>query len=136
MQLKWEDVYSVNVKEIDDQHKKIFSIINRFLAVKNNLSRAEFNEMIKELEDYSVYHFVTEEKYFEKYNYSEKKFHVIQHDNYKKIIIDFKNEASSLPDISPELTGKVSLFLQKWWTNHIINEDFKYSDFFNKNGIY
>ncbi len=34
MIFKWQPIYSVNVKEIDDQHKKMFNILNQLFSEK------------------------------------------------------------------------------------------------------
>lgn len=133
MFLNWENIYSVNVKEIDDQHKKLFSLINEVhsLEEKNNL---EIKKIIKEMIEYSVYHFDTEEKYFEKYGYpfeeEHEKMHEMYKDAIKKIEENFDNQSTK------ENILNISNFLKNWWLNHIQKEDIKYSTFFNKKGLY
>ena len=56
MLLKWEPIYSVNVKELDNQHKKIFTIINNVLEIKKDYSKNKAVKAIKELKDYGNYH--------------------------------------------------------------------------------
>ena len=48
MILKWKDIYSVNIKEIDEQHKKLFSLANNVLKIKEEVKK-EVEEKKEEL---------------------------------------------------------------------------------------
>lgn len=133
MFLTWQLIYSVNVKELDEQHQKIFTLINNLFEVKHSCSPERLSLIIKELKDYCSYHLDTEEKYFEQFNYPDRELHTIQHDNYRNKVIDFENKISLGCDVNnlKELTE----FLKNWWLNHIQNTDQQYSDFFNSKGL-
>jgi hemerythrin-like metal-binding protein len=133
MFLKWSDIYSVNVKEIDNQHQRMFSIINGLYEIKDDISEADLIKLIKELKDYGIYHLGTEEKYFEKFNYPDKEQHALFHEKYKKKIEEFEEKIIRLKEIV--VIEELKKFLKDWWLNHIQNEDQKYSDFFNQNGL-
>ena len=66
MFLEWNDIYSVNIKEIDSQHKNLFSLINKvqFSDKDKPNTKEEINKILDEMNDYAIYHFDTEEKYF------------------------------------------------------------------------
>jgi hemerythrin-like metal-binding protein len=60
--LKWNDVYSTSVKDIDDQHKKLFEIINNLGdEIKYGRAGGNFDTTMKSLIDYTKYHFGFEE---------------------------------------------------------------------------
>jgi hemerythrin-like metal-binding protein len=135
MLLKWDPIYSVNVEELDEQHKKMFEIINRVYGLsENNLESQKSLEIINELKEYGNYHLGTEEKYFKKFNYPEADSHIAQHNEYKKVISAMENnlQGSGGKKAYEELKD----FLQDWWLGHIQNVDQQYSDFFNQNGLY
>ena len=133
MFLTWQSIYSVNIKEIDEQRQKIFNIINKLFEIKNGESQENINSAVKELKDYGSYHLGTEEKYFEKFNYPDKEFHIAQHNNYRKKVLEFEVRINKSDDnvIVKELTN----FLKDWWLNHIQNTDQQYSNFFNLKGL-
>lgn len=133
MFLTWQSIYSVNVKELDEQHQKIFTLINNLFEVRQNCAPEKIALIIKELKDYGSYHLSTEEKYFEQFNYPDRELHTIQHDNYRKRVIEFESKISPYCDINniKELVG----FLKNWWLNHIQNTDQQYSTFFNSKGL-
>lgn len=133
MLLQWDQIYSVNVAEIDDQHKKIFEIINAVAEAKKNGDSKFFSLIIKEMEDYSIYHFSTEEKCFVKFDYSQKDTHIKMHQFFIAEVKKIKN--SKIKDVKKS-AGEALEFLKNWWLDHIQREDMKYSDFFNQHGLY
>ncbi len=135
MALKWDKIYSVNVKEIDEQHKKIFSIIDRVHCPSGkNIDDKGVLEIIKELKDYGNYHLDTEEKYFKELNYPNADAHIDQHNKYRKKILELERDIESLG--KEEARIQLSDFLRDWWIRHIQTMDQKYSDFLNENGLY
>jgi len=94
MVLEWKDEYSVNVKEIDEQHKVFLKILNNLYVAINNYSiDKELTKILEELVDYTKLHFSTEEKYFEQFNYS----HTEEHKEEHKELIE---KSSSVPKIA------------------------------------
>jgi len=133
MFLKWQPIYSVNVKEIDEQHQKMFSLIEKVFEVKKNYSKELVAVIIKELRDYGAFHLDVEEKYFIKFNYPDKEAHILQHNKYREKVIDFENRINQTDDRA--LVKEMAHFLKDWWLGHIQYTDQKYSDFFNLHGL-
>lgn len=132
MFLEWEKIYSVNVEELDNQHKKIFDIINLIYELKNEgISLDKSKEIINDLKNYGNFHLATEEKYFKDFNYPEADAHIIQHDNYREKILEIENKNLENKEFFKEL----STFLRIWWLNHIQSVDQEYSEFFNEKGF-
>ncbi|HAT73704.1 MAG: Hemerythrin-like protein metal-binding protein [Candidatus Moranbacteria bacterium GW2011_GWF2_36_839] len=130
MILTWQPIYSVNVVEIDEQHKKLFGILNNFFGVIDKEDK-NIENILEELKKYAQYHFDTEEKYFKKFNYPETENHIKMHQFYVEKIAEFEKRKSD-EKISLELRD----FLKNWWLGYIQNADQKYSDFFNQKGLY
>jgi len=135
MFLSWDTIYSVNIEEFNNQHKKLFAIINNIYELKNNPNRDSLIKAIKELDDYSDYHLKKEEEVFEKYDYPEKENHKMFHNNYRKKIALFKERIENEEDLV-KLIKEISIFLRNWWLNHIQNIDHQYTDYLNKKGLY
>lgn len=139
MFLKWNNIYSVNVKEIDDQHKKIFDIINKFYESKKHKGTDDLIAIIEDLKQYGNYHLETEEKYFEEFDYPDKESHIAEHEGYRKKIIEFEEKIIKFKNgeiVSDECVSNLTIFLRDWWINHIQNSDQEYSHFFNDKGLY
>ncbi|HTX86578.1 MAG TPA: hemerythrin domain-containing protein, partial [Candidatus Nanoarchaeia archaeon] len=77
-EIKWEDKFSVGVKELDEQHKKIIEIINRLTAMDSaaDFSGEEILKILRELNDYAHYHFTNEEIYFREFDYPKAESHI------------------------------------------------------------
>jgi len=131
--IKWSDDYSVNIEEIDNQHKKLVSIISSLYdSVRNNISEDILENIIKELISYTIVHFNTEERYFVKYNYNDAKNHQKEHSRFIETIKNFKEKYDKEQSA---LDLEILNFLGDWLINHIQNTDKKYSSFFNNKGL-
>ncbi len=129
----WDNTFSVGVKEMDEQHQKLFGTINRLGSSMNAPANTEkVSDIIKELLDYSVYHFLAEETYFEKFNYENKEVHTKLHNYYKEKVNHFIDDFQENKYLSFEIID----FLITWWNGHVIGEDKLYTECFHDHGIY
>lgn len=129
----WRDDYSVNIKQIDDQHKKLFDYVNEIHeAMKTKKTKDELGGIIKKLAGYTVTHFKVEENYFEKYDYPEKAVHKVEHDVFVDKVKGFQKDLDSGKLL---LSLEIINFLRDWLVNHIKGTDKKYSAFLNEKGI-
>ena len=135
MQLfNWSQELSVNIKEIDEQHKKLIGLINHlFDAMLEGKTQKLINDIVDELINYAEYHFNTEEKYFALHNYPESQQHAVQHSFYKDEILQFKKELLHGKSTVPM---DVFNFLKDWLTEHIMQSDKKYALYFSEKGVF
>lgn len=133
--ITWNEAYSLGVVEIDVQHKKMFSIINRlYSAMQAATEKTELAIILGELAAYADYHFSTEEKYFEEFDYDEKEAHIKAHNVYIDKVTEFLREYNSKENTAV-LSVKILDFLKEWWTGHILGEDRGYVDCFHEHGL-
>ncbi len=131
--LTWSDKYSVNVKEIDDQHKKLIALLNELHgAMSVGKGKDAMSAVLKNLIDYTAYHFSTEEKYMQQFNYPGYVYHKGEHSDFVKQVLDFQRKFEAG---QTSVTIDVIKFLNGWVTDHIQGTDAKYGPFFNKNGL-
>lgn len=132
--LIWTKENSVGVEEFDNQHQKLFSIINNLYdLMTKSKAQEEIQAVLQELIDYAKYHFNTEEKYFDSYQQPDKDVHISYHRAYEKRVSDFMTESKK--ESGFVISYEILNFLEDWWFKHINLEDKKYSGFFNKNGL-
>lgn len=68
--IDWSDKFSVNVREIDEQHRKLINLINTLHgAMKAGKSVGVIAEVLQELAEYTDYHFSTEGGYMTMHGY-------------------------------------------------------------------
>ena len=131
----WSQRYSLQVKEIDDQHKKLFAIANNLHeAVSQAQSRELIGEILDELVDYTNYHFSTEEAYMDRYHYPDPE--AAEHRNehrelVEKVIAIQRRFHSDEADVTLDLL----IFLVEWLQHHIGVIDKKLGRFLNSKGL-
>ncbi|MCB9800041.1 MAG: hemerythrin family protein [Candidatus Omnitrophica bacterium] len=127
--IEWDERFSVGIEEIDNQHKKLFAIIDSMfdgIAEQDNkeMLRVAFDKVL----DYTRYHFATEESYFEKFNYPDAEEHKKQH---AKLIEETLELQKEYCEGAPGMTLELIDFLTHWLQQHILLHDKKYAPFVN-----
>ena len=60
----WENAYSVGIKDIDKQHKKLFELVNKLYDLNDNANiKEEIRDILYAFSDYTKVHFKDEEDY-------------------------------------------------------------------------
>jgi hemerythrin len=131
--MTWSEALSVNIKEIDDQHKKLVDLINQLhAAMLKGEGKIVVGPILSELTAYTVYHFKTEEGYMERFAYPNTQAHRLEHQRFVKKVGEFKAayDAGSIG-----LSNEVMHFLADWLKDHILVTDKKFGPFFNSKGL-
>ena len=129
--IQWTQALSVGVADIDEQHQRLFAIIDDLMnAQKEDQEPKALLKILSELVDYSDYHFRTEDNYMIENSYplflSHRKEHLAYIKKVGNLITDFENNAESL---SEDLLD----FLCGWWRTHISESDLKYARYIKAN---
>lgn len=125
--MEWTEEYSVGIEEIDKQHQKWLSIVNELHdSIMETRGTSTLKELIREMEEYTDFHFSAEEEMLQKADWPEL-------DRHKRIHFGFKQQVKQLKrDIySGELVlrSQVMSVIKNWLIDHILKEDREYSDF-------
>lgn len=128
--IEWDDNFSVKVKEIDEQHKKLIGMINKLhdALFDIEVQKVVINEMV----DYVNYHFETEEKYMKQLQFAGYEEHRKEHEQLTEKVMDIKNAFEMTHAL---LSLAILNFLKEWLENHLLNMDMKYVECFKKNGL-
>lgn len=133
---KWTEEYALGIEEIDDQHKRLFEIGNELYDLLSSANQyqsiyEEINAIVEDLRDYTVFHFRTEEIYFEKFHYENSEAHKKEHEDFVERLnhTDFQ--------LNNEEQRRQAMYLLKmiidWIFKHIHGSDFLYKDCFESN---
>lgn len=133
MPIPWSKDLSVNVKEIDEQHETFLTILNSlYLVLKKDDSDQEISNTLKQLLSYTNFHFATEEKYFDKFNYEFSDEHKKAHQDLKIEVGKFQKRFEAE---GSQILFDLLDFLENWVVGHLIGHDKKYVNCFNENGL-
>jgi hemerythrin len=129
----WSASLGVNVRKIDDQHKRLVAMINelyREMIQKKGLTaqRATIGDMV----EYAATHFKEEETYMERFGFEGLAAHRGAHAAFVEKALALKTRSDSDGFI---LTMEVLEFLKGWLQTHIMGVDRQYMECFSKNGL-
>lgn len=124
----WNDGLSVGIESIDNDHKKLLSLINELsnAILKNHASNVIENVFLQ-LEEYVVVHFEREEALMEKCHYPGIENHIKQHQIFIQKVPELKYKL--LKADSAKICQEVNVFLYDWLMNHIIGEDLDFTQY-------
>ena len=131
--LVWDSSYSVRVKELDRQHKRMIDYINLLDAsTRDNDPKALISGILKGLVVYTIEHFTTEEDYFRKFNYEKIDEHLKEHQD---LILELNEYIAQFESDNDFDADKFQNFLKDWLIDHIMGADKEYMHCFAENGL-
>jgi hemerythrin len=131
--IEWSDSLSVDVTEIDQQHKKLIGMINDLHeAMLQRKGAGVLASLLDGMAAYADDHFKVEERYFDRFGYPDAPDHRKKHADFIAKVDDFKSKFAAN---EVGMTVEVMSFLSSWLQNHIKGEDKKYSSCFKVNGL-
>jgi hemerythrin len=130
--VEWSDDLSVQVVEIDEQHKKLVEMLNDLHeAMRAGRARDKLGEILDGLIQYAEYHFSTEEEYFDRLEYPDAEAHKREHRDFVKQVSEFK---AGFDRGSVLLSVTVMNFLVDWAKYHIQGIDRSFGPSLNEHG--
>jgi hemerythrin len=131
--VEWTDNLSVGIQEIDEQHKVLINLINRLFneTIVNQASSKVTEQVLQELVEYTLVHFAVEESLFRIFDYPGIETHMAIHAGLKAQVIELQKKVREGQEVNTDLL----MFLKKWLTNHILQEDQRYAPFLISQGV-
>ena len=129
----WDDSYSVNIQEIDNQHKKLIELLSGLHAAMSvGKGQQVLEETLQGLIDYTKTHFKYEENLMRLYHYPAFENHKKEHDDLTQKVLDFQKEFQTQ---RIGMTLDLLMFLKNWLIQHIQGTDKQYSPFLKGKGV-
>jgi len=130
----WSNEYSVGVSLMDSHHKKLFDIINRLHGdVKNKAADSQIGVHIRELLDYTIYHFGEEEKMLTSCNYPNMSYHKGLH---QQFIADLQAAKKDVDEgMAVFAATRVMNSSVEWLKQHILTVDKGYESLVKQHGF-
>ena len=120
-ELVWDKTLSVEVNEIDEDHRRLvelFNILNR--SAEEGDSSDYIEAVLDELISCTVWHFKHEERLMLKYGFEGLKEHKTEHD---ELIESAKELQQRFLREGRRVSGEDIEFLEHWLTGHILAAD-------------
>lgn len=120
MTYTWNDSFSVGNQILDDQHKMLLRICQRVDECSHSNDCAdEIHQVLNELMQYAVKHFLTEEKLLKACKFPMLDAHIEEHREYEETLTDLLMSATH-GDIR---TNETIEYVLRWWRDHILGSD-------------
>lgn len=125
----WTDDLSVGHHGIDDQHKRIIELINRYHdTLEQRAPRSALVADFKAIAEYAIRHFRDEEAEMERCQYPQRERHRLIH---KQLLNRVGTLGQQLVNGDAGIEAQIQFFLKSWLTAHIKGIDQQYSPYLN-----
>lgn len=130
----WSDKLSVGVQSIDDQHKKLVTLLNQLHdGMMAGKGKDVVGVVLKGLIAYTASHFQYEEDLFARTGYPDAAAHKQVHAELVRKVVEIQKKYETVgPSV---LTIQVMNFLKDWLTKHILGDDMRYGPHLTAKGI-
>ena len=130
----WDESCSVKVVRFDDDHKQMFSLINKLhTAMLRGKGALAVQETVAQITNHAQGHFAGEEAMMEKTKFPELASHRLEHQEFVKRLEQFQRQIEMGNFVS---SVTLADFLDKALMAHTKSTDQKYSQHLNANGIF
>merc|ERR1711941_18556 len=119
--IDWDETMSVGVEEIDIQHRQLILLVNESYEALQRHDEDKIPALLKKMKDYAAVHFEAEEAYMKRNNYPGLEAHKLKHVRFKKDVEEFQQKKHEKTNLS-----KLFVYLSRWLTRHIMDEDKRY----------
>jgi CRP/FNR family transcriptional regulator len=119
--LAWDSDYSIGVEAIDEQHRRLFDISNRFYdAWRVQAGRDALCRIFDELLEYTRYHFAEEERLMQQISYPGLPQHRRSHEELVDLVGRFRRQLESG---TPGVETEALEFVKTWLNIHVLEDD-------------
>ena len=132
--MSWKESYSVNIAQIDQQHKKLVELINALHdAMTKGKAKEVLDKVLNDLVSYCANHFKVEEQLMAGNGYPDYNEHKEKHDKMTAKVLSLKKDVAAGKRL---ISIDVMKFLEQWLDKHIMGTDRQYAPFLNSKGVH
>jgi len=126
--IEWkDDVYSVGITAMDDQHKVLIGLINGLEKHRWNPNKEFQEKVLNTLLGYINEHFSEEEAMMKRMNYPHLDAHIMGHQDFIKKVEHIKEQFELSDESSSQALSDLLAYLNEWLTKHILHQDQDYT---------
>ena len=125
--MQWDNAYSLGIKNIDDQHKHLFHIVDKIFSLQESRDvKGNIRTILHELFEYIKVHFKDEEEFMQSINFPDLAYHRELHEQLVKAVSTILSDPSRLDIIQT----KMRIIAKQALIDHIVEEDLKYQQYY------
>lgn len=118
--MDWDPAYAIGQDAVDADHQRLFALFSQFnAALAAGEARESANRFLRELADYSEYHFRREEGLMRASGYPDATKHKAQHDSFAA----FVRKQSTTDEHDREEVQFLQNYVEMWLCGHILVMD-------------
>lgn len=124
----WSSRFETGLKEVDQQHSKLVQLINQLaLLSAERAEQPRLLSLLDELQDYTGYHFSTEETLMQQYALEPETTaaHLRAHESLREQIRIVRSVAEGAESQAATAIGRLLPFLTKWLIFHVLGTDMR-----------
>ncbi|MCB1888450.1 MAG: hemerythrin family protein [Rhodocyclaceae bacterium] len=123
--IDWSERYELGIPEVDLQHHYFADLINRLLEELGTADASYQKRLIRELDAYARFHFISEENLMFRAGYPQLETHARHH----FALIDELNVRETRFASGQISATDITDFLIKWFLGHTAHEDRSFAEF-------
>ncbi len=120
MPIEWQPKLAVGGEFIDDDHKKLITLINTYEQAIIDKDLNAIDRVFTEFRAYTEYHFEREELLMAAVHYPHLMHHKSQHQELIQALHDFHEQIKQRKHVK---ISEISAFFKHWLIDHVIKED-------------
>ena len=130
--LTWKPEYSVHVRHLDRQHRRILDVVNELYAEAGRAtSVVTVDSVLTRLRDYIKEHFSAEEAYLKEHGYPGYEEQKREHDRFIDRVCEFQKDYLKAGKIA---SINLFNFVWDWFAGHIVKADKQYDRYLSEWG--
>jgi hemerythrin len=128
--IPWDESYRVGVPVIDEDHRKLFALINElFAAIAAGAGADQVAAAFEDLVLYTRVHFGREEQFMAKAGYPGLAVHKAAHERLVARVLEFYRRHLAGGETAG-IEEEARRFLTTWLVSHVLEEDMDYRPWF------
>ena len=131
--MPWSSEIAVGLSDVDEQHRWLVDRINQLHSELSEIAprSSVIADVLEELMDYTMNHFIMEEELFERHEYPDTVAHKALHNKFTSTIMNALTDHEDGKNVSYDVLE----FLKDWLIQHIMRTDKVYVPFMQERGV-
>lgn len=114
--ITWKSDYEVGVPAIDEQHKRLFAMLDRLTQPDQEV---KYSETLISLGSYISEHFAYEEGLMRKHAYPRMVEHLAQH---QELVTQYRTMTDGMQSTDLQAVARIRMVVYAWFTRHILGD--------------